>query len=901
MERGSSKETRKPLGALQTGLIRSYKRSLDVIAAETLIAVLDEPGLEGQLRIRLHSETDPNQQITPPLSEEIDRQINALIEHEDKIFWLHLKGSVDRKNEKNESRTLLDKATSLLDTSDPFKLNINKLTFVAKAQKEIGINNNRMVDVLYQTMETFLSKIPSDADPDDDEYKLERVEAIMTMEDTITALIEIEYFDQAKRLLEEYSIRTQGFDDERWIKEFVVTSFVEIVKRESNGALSQDDIESLNNEQIQELASTNDPQTLEALGYFELVKDVTISDFDDLAKLSLTIGRSKKHPDEELDILGNYFQKSDPISIARALTKTLTHLDNQKLKNKVKELLDISRDNPQAFRRLLKGLLEAKDSEGKKIATELFVSSQTPNHYKLYLAKKLCGLGLWDRQINFYFRNIQKDSANSGEVHTDTLKAIITQMHLTPSLSIYEVLEKTRQEKDNKSLNKIARLGAKIFSNSALTLESKIHIFSQWSQAHNENNLTEENLDKLTEALGTFAENEDELLHKLKLHKEDKKTQYLLKRLYSSRMLIEAPGAVSELLSRGVFPTERLIASLSQNSTTIDEITNLKELTESGKFDPLNRLQKELEFLDFMKLNDKVPNNPDEIFDGLQFYNQQEIERELSLREQVEAEAAALEAANIYWLVRERVESGRKVTVVGNQRYGDYFVMEPLRTELQELGVTLSSFKIGSSGSHPANLPDIFPSYFIEYLAEEKPDVIIIDGTARFKENNVPRLPASFYGYLNWFELYNQQATGEASDQETAEEILAKIKSANPQMSYKIAHWSPQESDEIIIGQTKIKRQSPDYRSPNVIFANPVIDADTFSNYPEYLKEHTPAFLDDPERHIGSKKKIALTSYGVKSVVEGSIGEMQFANSIQNHMIKKLPRFIRETDPVFKD
>jgi len=901
VEREASRESIVPLNILEERLVRSYKKSLDFDAAENFINSSQDESLVNAKK-NLYSETYHHQPFDPfLLSKQIKQQLETSKDGSDQVFWHYLKEAIDQKDSKEDQHALIDNATSILNIKDPFQLNIQKLTFVARTQKALGMNYKRTVDVLYQTMESFFSEIPTDADPDDNEYKLERVEAIMCMEDTISALIEIGNMEQAKRLLEEYGVRTNGFDDEGFIKGFIADSFVEIVRRESQGALTGAEIENIDREQVVAITRSKNVQALEALGYFDLVDEETYSSLNEEAKLSLTIGKSKKQPDENLTTIENIFSKSELHMASKALTSSLTHLDNQKLKNKVKDLLDIARSSPSAFRRLLKGLLEAKDSEGKKMATELFLADETPDHYKLYLAKKLCGLGLWDRQINFYFRGIQNDVVNSDQRHRDTLKAIITQMHMTPSLPIYKVLEKTRQQKNGAGFDEMAQLGAKIFSHTSLTLESKVGIFSKWSEAYNAGELDGEGLLNVIKSLEQFSDNEEQTLGSLKLHKEDKKTQFLLRELYGSKIIIDNQNKVPELVINGIYPTEKLIGLLRQSSLSTVQLSQLKKLTENGQFDPNNPFQKELEFLDFVKLNDKIPNNPGEVFDSLHFYDHQEIERELSLREQVEAEAAALEAANLYWFIRARVERGRKMTVVGNQRYGDYFVMEPLRSELQDLGVSLSSFKIGSSGSNEANLPDIFPQYFIEYLAQEKPDIVIIDGTSRFKDGKVPRLPSSFYGYLNWFKLYNQIAEDKVSHQEKTIDLMAKIKSANPTVSYRIAQWSPQESEDIVIGNSKMVRENPDYESPNVIFANPIIDPETYPNYPDYLKEHQPAFLDDPEKHIGHKKAIAFTAHGVKAVIEGSISEMQFANSVQNHMIKKLSRFIRETDPVFKD
>ena len=801
-------------------------------------------------------------------------------------------------------KAMLDRAVATLEIDENLLYDISILSRLARTQRQVGRNTKRTVDLMYQAIESIFSEIPPDADPNDDNYKLERIEAIMAIEDTVDTLIDLGYFDQAKRLIHEYRQRCLLLDELVEIDEFSPNAFARVAKEESKTVLSLNEINSLTRQDIQMLISSRNSETIEALAYFDLLREEDIEDLTPESRLSVTMGRSKRGgvEDGSFEDIEKNFQKSESVSASRVLTRNLTFLDSAQLKSQIKNLLRNTK-NPQAARRLLKGLLETKDEGAMLIASELFADENTPSAFKMYLAKKLCGLGLWDRQITFYFRSIREGVDNLEQVQMETLGALVNQMHITPSLSIYKILEKTRLARGKNEFSEVAKLGAKVFSLTRTSLETKIAIFSHWTDKFLTEAISLQGVDRLSQVIGSFRDIEDEFLEKAKLHVHDKKIQTMLRQIYTADNLLNDHVEVALLMRSGFYPTQLLIQYLKENySKSIHDLAQLKELTLSGRFDPSNGLQRELEFTTFLKLSDQIAENAYELFRKIEYFPDSEITRELSLREKVEAEAAALEAANFYWLVRTRVEAGRKVVVIGNQRYGDYFVMEPLRNEFQDLGVRLNSFKVSSSGSNENSLPDVLPVSFIEYITNETPDVVIVDATPNYKDQEGnPRLPSAFYGYLNWFRAYNAIANKESEVVgKESEPVLNKIKSANPENPYHIAQWVPVTGGKITIGNTAMEYSEPNFRGPNVILANTIIDPKRFEGYPEELTDHTPGFLDDPERHLGSKKILVFINTGLRTIVEGSIDEIQFATSIQNHMTRVLPRLIRQTDPAFK-
>ena len=80
----------------------------------------------------------------------------------------------------------------------------------------------------------------------------------------------------------------------------------------------------------------------------------------------------------------------------------------------------------------------------------------------------------------------------------------------------------------------------------------------------------------------------------------------------------------------------------------------------------------------------------------LPFIEEPKPPQTLSEEDLRETECTALEAARVYWLVKERVDVGRNVLVIANERYGKLFVTDPLAEELASLRVRASMFVVFS-------------------------------------------------------------------------------------------------------------------------------------------------------------------------------------------------------------
>ena len=273
----------------------------------------------------------------------------------------------------------------------------------------------------------------------------------------------------------------------------------------------------------------------------------------------------------------------------------------------------------------------------------------------------------------------------------------------------------------------------------------------------------------------------------------------------------------------------------------------------------------------------------------------------------MEAEAAAFEAANFYWFVKGLVDQERRVTVVGNERYGDLFVVGPLKRYFQDLNIRVSSYKVGSSQNFET-VQDIFPESFIEYLISEGSDLIIVDGTKNnFVENN-PRLPNSMNGYLDWLLVFNycagdlsqfEKRLSSVESKKDFERIAKKIKLKNPELAFDISFWHTSEEPKILVGGKEETFKKPEFgEKPQAILANPVIKPDSFLGYPDSFKDHNPGFFDDPENQAG-RKLYVFSNHGIIKTDGGIPVEVVIENA-QGYISSAVSKWIRRLDPAFR-
>ncbi len=405
-------------------------------------------------------------------------------------------------------------------------------------------------------------------------------------------------------------------------------------------------------------------------------------------------------------------------------------------------------------------------------------------------------------------------------------------------------------------------------------------IVNSWISKACENPLVYENLQQIEDGLKIIGEAFAELMEGSPMEDAEGKIwhekigQILMSDIFPKDVLLAS--VIGLLIMNRILPTDNLVNYVAEHKEeAIDELFRLKRKTKLGGFNPKDAMQRDLEYMEYLKLRGNKTGGSEEVqnFEGLEFVQETDRKPELTLEESREAEVAAFEAATLFHFIKGRKDAGRKVTVIGNLRYGGHFVIEPLRPYLENEGITVSIHYVRSGNNSQEDL-DKTLNAISEYVKTYGfDDVVIVDGTSNPYpgDKNIPRLPRALETYSN---------------------ILSK-------KGYSIIYWVPVPKEEILVGNQRTEYVSSSDQKPQFILANPVVPPDLMPEFPDEFKEHTPGFFDDPERHTRTGTKIAFSPQGVKTFSFGRTEE-EVVYLVQNRMQQTLARWIRATDPIFK-
>ncbi len=757
----------------------------------------------------------------------------------------------------------------------------------------------------YKLLDNFDDDFPKDVIESDKPDKLDAIEAEMAVEDAVVGLIKISDFKDARIIISMLNkISAEEVQDNIDNSTLECSMWLALAQLSLAHGL---DLSELSPEQIQKHLKSRDFELLMSLGYLGFVSKDKLSALPPQKRIAVMNG---------MKLSGEVADDSDPNSLfkdevtkhtAKSFIKTASGEANLNIA-KAELIKEIGGNcDLTIVGRLLKGLIENGDEESKEIAVELFQREDLPEHFRVYIARKLCDSGHWSRQIIQHFREYRIQGGNG--IRIEALSAIIKQMHLTPSLELYKVLEQTRVTHGSEALNEVAEFGRKVFRLTNIDIKGKLEIFSAWAKRINNGDIDIDHLGTLNQSLHEVSMGIEKFWIASKTDSRYTLINSQLQKILLDSTIFSHPENPVLYLKRGIMPTSVLLEFAKGNDNLEESLAQLEQATEDGHFDPRNLVQRDLEYQRYLKMvnNPKWAEDPYQKFQELQFIGDRVPERELNLQEGMESEALVYEAAYFYWLVKSRVDMGRKVSVVGNRRYGDYFVTDVLRRDLEELGVQVSSYKIGSSGIREKEVYDVFPDSFIQGISRETPDIIIVDGTPNATtRDNSARLPSAMVGYDEWFSIYNEAVGADLEDMDLPKnargDLIKKIVVSEPAVPYKIAYWSPMEFTKVTLGnsQKSLPNEMPDTENPVVILTNPVIVPDKFKGFPKHLEGHKPGFFDDPEKYIRGEKEIVFDTNGVREWVKDGLGEDEYVNLVQNRMIRILPRILRETNPLFQ-
>lgn len=212
------------------------------------------------------------------------------------------------------------------------------------------------------------------------------------------------------------------------------------------------------------------------------------------------------------------------------------------------------------------------------------------------------------------------------------------------------------------------------------------------------------------------------------------------------------------------FPTILSLYDRQGKKARLDvELT--REDIQRGNFDVTNPLHVELEYCRYLfggkPKNEKAstPKVPEglslEKFKQLPFLNVGDVH--LDQYNLNMAKSTAGEAVKVFHFIKAIVEERKDVLVIGNLRYGNYFVIEPLEERIKKLGAHVFYEFVPSSPSRFSTSPGLQAT--LNSIQDRYSTVIVVDGTAEpdrihpnYKEKGYySRFPAAMNIYHDLF------------------------------------------------------------------------------------------------------------------------------------------------------
>ena len=389
----------------------------------------------------------------------------------------------------------------------------------------------------------------------------------------------------------------------------------------------------------------------------------------------------------------------------------------------------------------------------------------------------------------------------------------------------------------------------------------------------------------------------------------------------------------------GTILTPPLFDFLSKGSdfdTLLSELDRCRENTRNGQFDINNILQRDLEFRRFAYEYTRVlepltyqlqnryppPKSNEELY---RLFNQLEElppvtadEPHLSKQHLAEVGRTAYEAAGFLKFLRGfRARTSRHIVVVGNDRYGRQWVVEPIEAYLKE-GFTLRYDRVRSGTSTRLSVPAAFPREFVKEISEQMPHIVIVDASHAPPGNDAMQLSRGLRGYAHWFAVFNDlRAEGNLTryqdesslpaehfpelmkwhDYVTRREQLQEW--VSPGQTYQVTTWAPELKDVVILGDMQVKRypaishEEIGGNLPLVILANPIVYRTEGDDLPDALRGTTPRHFDDPEAHAMDSIVFGFGSHGLETRLKGMSTE-QFVQTAQRHIKEEINRLLKE-------
>ena len=370
----------------------------------------------------------------------------------------------------------------------------------------------------------------------------------------------------------------------------------------------------------------------------------------------------------------------------------------------------------------------------------------------------------------------------------------------------------------------------------------------------------------------------------------------------------------------------RHLAEHSDFEAALAEFDRLRAETLEGRFLLDNELQRDLEFLRFTHLNANLNGGRrggDEQYTAFKALPvlppscQETVE--LSEQHLAQARRYGYQAACFLQFLRHfKDKTSRSIVVVGNDRYGRQWVVEPLQDYLKD-DFTLRYDRVRSHASFRLRVPHEveskaragFPQDFIRELNEEMPHVVIVDARNPVRGPGMMKMSRGARDYVNWFMVFNDiRAEGDISKyaHEGAVPHLSELRKwyefdvvkrlikpwVKPGSTYKITYWAPELKEYVMLGDFAMRAEYPDPTDdkPQVVISNADIYKTKGDDIYETLRGTDPYYFDGPEKYVKEEVEFGFGEYGVETRVKGPTTD-EFVARVQQEITAEVGRLLQ--------
>ncbi len=350
-------------------------------------------------------------------------------------------------------------------------------------------------------------------------------------------------------------------------------------------------------------------------------------------------------------------------------------------------------------------------------------------------------------------------------------------------------------------------------------------------------------------------------------------------------------------------------------SSLLAELGRLVGETRGGRFDVRQAVQRDLEFAKFFHeyarlrgVYRRLPYPKESLeelyerFKGLPVLSYDDPdEAQIADEHALEVSRLSYEAAGLLrFLRRFRAGTSRPIVVVGNNRYGRQWLVEPLEPFLgrdftvrydgvpshqsMRLGVPHArNFEWGADNTGPWT-PDAFPMEFARQVAVDMPHMVVVDAMSP-RYGGVAMFSRATKTYAHWFMAFNDVRNGGPANDFLPQAHLEELRHwyeyvrlgrqlqewVGPGPGYRLGLWAPRLTDTVQLGELNIAGRPAllDSDEPQAVLTNPMIYDD--DSLPERLRGTRPYYFDGPEKLAQEEIVFGFGPYGFQPEVRGTM------------------------------